>query len=248
MPKITRGWGTGASSVMSASGWASPSAGDRTPANGDAYPLSEVRLLAPVPQPRVIFGIGLNYAKHAAETGAELPETPMVFLKLPSSSVAPSGPVRCPAVVQRLDYEVELCLVMGPENEIAGYAVGDDVSARDLQKREPRWVRAKGFDTSAPWGPWITTADEVADAQALRLTTHVNGELRQDSTTADLIFGPRAIIDFIAETCTLAPGDVIMTGTPEGVGQSMDPPQFLQSGDVIRCEIEGLGAIEHPVV
>ena len=109
-------------------------------------------------------------------------------------------------------------------------------------------MRAKGFDTSAPWGPWITTVDEVADAQALRLTTHVNGELRQDSTTADLIFGPREIIDFIAETCTLAPGDVIMTGTPEGVGQSMDPPQFLQSGDVIRCEIEGLGAIEHPVV
>jgi 2-keto-4-pentenoate hydratase/2-oxohepta-3-ene-1,7-dioic acid hydratase in catechol pathway len=196
--------------------------GDRTPADGDAYPLADVRLLAPVPQPRVIFGIGLNYAKHAAETGAELPETPMVFLKLPSSSVAPSGPVRCPAVVQRLDYEVVLCLVMGPNNEIAGYAVGDDVSARDLQKREPRWVRAKGFDTSAPWGPWITTAD--------------------------LIFGPREIIDFIAETCTLAPGDVIMTGTPEGVGQSMDPPQFLQSGDVIRCEIEGLGAIEHPVV
>jgi acylpyruvate hydrolase len=221
--------------------------GDRTPADGDTHPLAGVTLLAPVPQPRVIFGIGLNYAKHAAETGADLPETPMVFLKLPSSSVRPSGPVRCPAVVERLDYEVELCVVMGADNQIAGYAVGDDVSARDLQKREPRWVRAKGFDTSAPWGPWITTADEVPDAQSLRLTCHVNGELRQDSTTADLIFGPQEIIDFIAETCTLAPGDVIMTGTPEGVGQSMDPPRFLQSGDVIRCEVEGLGAIEHPV-
>jgi acylpyruvate hydrolase len=221
--------------------------GDRTPADGESHSLADVRLLAPVPQPRVIFGIGLNYAKHAAETGADLPEVPMVFLKLPSSSVPPSGPVRCPEVVQRLDYEVELCLVMGADNEIAGYAVGDDVSARDLQKREPRWVRAKGFDSSAPWGPWITTVDEVADPQALRLTTHVNGELRQDSTTADLIFGPRELVDFIAETCTLAPGDVIMTGTPEGVGQSMDPPQFLKSGDVIRCEIEGLGVIEHPV-
>jgi 2-keto-4-pentenoate hydratase/2-oxohepta-3-ene-1,7-dioic acid hydratase in catechol pathway len=221
--------------------------GDRTPADGDAHPLADVQLLAPVPQPRVIFGIGLNYAKHAAETGAELPETPMVFLKLPSSSVPPSGPVRCPSVVKRLDYEVELTVVMGAGNEIAGYAVGDDVSARDLQKREPRWVRAKGFDTSCPWGPWITTADEVPEPENLRISSTVNGEVRQDSTTADLVFGPRALVDFIAETCTLAPGDLILTGTPQGVGQAMDPPQFLADGDVVRCEIEGLGAIEHRI-
>ena len=221
--------------------------GDRTPADGRAHALAGVTLLAPVPQPRAIFGIGLNYAKHAAETGAELPEAPMVFLKLPSSSVPPSGPVRCPAVVKRLDYEVELAVVMGARGEIAGYAVADDVSARDLQKREPRWVRAKGFDTSCPWGPWITTADEVADPQRLRIASQVNGETRQDSTTADLVFGPQALVDFIAETCTLAPGDLILTGTPEGVGQAMDPPRFLQSGDVVRCEIEGLGVIEHAI-
>jgi len=221
--------------------------GDRTPAAGDPYPLDEVTLLAPVPRPRAIFGIGLNYAKHAAETGKELPEDPMVFLKLPSSSVPPSGPVRCPAVVERLDYEVELVIVMGAGGEIAGYAVGDDVSARDLQKREPRWVRAKGFDTSCPWGPWITTADEVPDPTGLRIASHVNGEPRQDSTTADLIFGPQALVDFIAETCTLEPGDLILTGTPEGVGQAMDPPRFLADGDVVRCEIEGLGAIEHRI-
>src|ERR687896_159002 len=137
--------------------------GDLTPAGGRSFPLAEVRLLAPVPRPRAIFGIGLNYAAHARETGQDLPEWPMVFLKLPSSSVAPGGPVRCPKVVRRLDYEVELVVVMGAGNEIAGYAVGDDVSARDLQKREPRWVRAKGFDTSCAWGPWITTADEVDD-------------------------------------------------------------------------------------
>ena len=221
--------------------------GDRTPADGPSHPLSKVALLAPVPQPRAIFGIGLNYAAHAAETGAQLPEAPMVFLKLPSSSVPGSGPVRCPAVVKRLDYEVELAVVMGADNAIAGYAVADDVSARDLQKREPRWVRAKGFDTSCPWGPWITTADEVREPENLRIASQVNGEVRQDSTTADLVFGPRALADFIAETCTLEPGDLILTGTPQGVGQAMDPPRFLQPGDVVRCEIEGLGAIEHAV-
>ena len=221
--------------------------GDRTPADGPSHPLDAVELLAPVPQPRAIFGIGLNYAAHAAETGAELPEAPMVFLKLPSSSVPGSGPVRCPAVVKRLDYEVELAVVMGPDNTIAGYAVADDVSARDLQKREPRWVRAKGFDTSCPWGPWITTADEVGDPENLRIASQVNGETRQDSSTADLVFGPRALVDFIAETCTLAPVDLILTGTPQGVGQAMDPPRFLQPGDVVRCEIERLGVIEHAV-
>ena len=221
--------------------------GDRTPADGAAYDLGAVTLLAPVPKPRAIFGIGLNYAAHAAETGAELPEAPMVFLKLPSSSVPGSGPVRCPSVVKRLDYEVELAVVMGAGNEIAGYAVADDVSARDLQKREPRWVRAKGFDTSCPWGPWITTADEVPEPESLAIRSHVNGELRQDSTTADLVFGPRALVDFIAETCTLEPGDLILTGTPQGVGQAMDPPRFLDAGDVVRCEVEGLGAIEHAI-
>src|ERR671916_140166 len=221
--------------------------GDRTPADGDAHPLADVTLLAPVPRPRAIFGIGLNYAAHAKETGKELPGAPMVFLKLPSSSVPGSGPVRCPAVVKRLDYEVELAAVMGAGNEIAGYAVADDVSARDLQKPEPRWVRAKGFDTACPWGPWITTADEIPDPRALRLTSHVNGELRQDSTTADLVFGPQELVDFIAETCTLEPGDLILTGTPQGVGQAMDPPCFLADGDVVRCEIEGLGAIEHRI-
>jgi 2-keto-4-pentenoate hydratase/2-oxohepta-3-ene-1,7-dioic acid hydratase in catechol pathway len=221
--------------------------GDRAPADGADHALADVALLAPVARPRAIFGIGLNYAAHAAETGAELPEAPMVFLKLPSSSVPGSGPVRCPKVVKRLDYEVELAVVMGAGNEIAGYAVADDVSARDLQKREPRWVRAKGFDTSCPWGPWVTTADEVPDPQNLRITSHVNGEVRQDSTTADLVFGPRALADFIAETCTLEPGDLILTGTPQGVGHAMDPPRFLADGDVVRCEVEGLGVIEHRI-
>jgi acylpyruvate hydrolase len=221
--------------------------GDRTPADGDAHELAGVTLLAPVPRPRAIFGIGLNYAAHAAEQGREPPETPIVFMKQPAASAPPSGPVRCPAVVGRLDYEGELVVVLGSGGEIAGYAVGDDVSARDLQRREPQWTRAKGADTFCPWGPWITTADEVPDPEALRLRTWVNGELRQDSSTADLIFSPRALVDFIAETCTLEPGDLILTGTPSGVGVFMDPKRFLASGDVVRIEIEGLGSIEHPV-
>jgi acylpyruvate hydrolase len=221
--------------------------GDRSPAGGDSFPLAECELLAPVPRPRAIFGIGLNYAAHAAEQGKDLPKVPIVFMKLPSSVVPGSGPVVCPPAVKRLDYEVELALVMGAGNEVAGYAVADDVSGRDLQGREPQWTRAKGADTFCPVGPWITTADEIADPEALRLRAWVNGELRQDSSTSDLVFGPRALVDFIAEAITLEPGDLILTGTPSGVGMSMDPPRFLESGDVVRMEIESLGSIEHPI-
>jgi len=220
---------------------------DLDPALGDPYPVADVTLLAPVPRPRAIFGIGLNYAAHANEQGKELPEFPIVFMKLPSSSAPPNGTVTCPAVVTRLDYEGELAVVIGEGGKIAGYAVANDVSARDLQRREPQWTRAKGADGFCPWGPWITTADEVPDPQNLQLTTHVNGELRQDSSTSDLVFGPQQIVDFISETCTLEPGDLILTGTPSGVGMSMDPRQFLASGDVVRIEIESLGAIEHVV-
>ena len=221
--------------------------GDREPAAGTAYPLAEVTLLAPIERPRAIFGIGLNYAAHARETGREPPQEPLVFMKLPTSSAPPGGPVRRPAVVRRLDYEVELAIVMGAAGKIAGWAVADDISARDLQKREPQWTRAKGADTFCPWGPWITTADELPDPHALRLTSHVNGELRQDSTTADLIFGPQALVDYIAEAITFEPGDLILTGTPSGVGMAMDPPRFLEPGDVVRCEVDGLGAIEHSI-
>jgi acylpyruvate hydrolase len=222
--------------------------GDRSPAMGEAWNLADVELLAPVPRPRAIFGIGLNYAAHAAEQGAEPPERPIVFMKLPASSVPPGGPVRRPAVVRRLDYEGELAVVMGPGGQVAGYAVADDVSARDLQRREPQWTRAKGADTFCPWGPWVTTADEVPDPQALRLRTWVNGELRQDSSTSDLIFGIEELVAFISETCTLEPGDLILTGTPSGVGMAMDPPTFLEPGDVVRIEIESLGTVEHGIV
>lgn len=222
--------------------------GDRTPADGLAYPLAAVALHAPVAQPRAIFAIGLNYLAHAQEQGKELPTKPIVFWKGPGSSIGPNDTIHPPPAVQkRLDYEGELVIVMGAGNAVAGYAVANDVSARDLQRSEPQWTRAKGFDTSCPWGPWITTADEVPNPEDLRLQTWVNGEPRQDARTSDLIFGVQACVAFIAETIAFAPGDLILTGTPSGVGMSMDPRRFLASGDVIRIEIETLGAIEHAV-
>jgi acylpyruvate hydrolase len=220
--------------------------GDGTPASGPDRALEDVELLAPL-RPRVIFGIGLNYAAHAREQNVDPPEVPIVFMKLPSSAAAPGAPLRCPAVVKRLDYEGELAVVMGADGEVAGYAVADDATARDLQGREPQWTRAKGFDGACPFGPWITTADEVADPEDLALRTWVNGELRQDARTSDLIFSIPDIVAFLRETCTLEPGDLILTGTPSGVGIYLDPPQFLAGGDVVRIEIEGLGTIEHAV-
>jgi acylpyruvate hydrolase len=220
---------------------------EAAPVESESWELPEVTLLAPVPQPRAIFGIGLNYADHIRETGGETPERPIVFMKLPSSAAAPNAPVHCPAVVKRLDYEGELAVIVGPGRSVGGYAVADDVSARDLQGREPQWTRAKGADGFCPYGPWITTADEIPDPHALTLRTWVNGELRQDSNTSNLIFTVPELIEFISETCTLHTGDVILTGTPSGVGMGQSPPAFLASGDVVRIEIERLGWIEHPI-
>jgi acylpyruvate hydrolase len=217
-------------------------------ANGGDWALDEVTLLAPVPHPGTVYAIGLNYAKHVEETGGTKPEQPIVFVKVAGSVAPPGGPIRCPEVVKRLDYEGELTIVIGAGGQIGGYCVADDVSARDLQRREPQWTRAKGADTFCPYGPWITTAEEVPDPGNLRLRTWVNGELRQDSSTADLIFDCDELVAFIAQTCTLQPGDLILTGTPNGVGAAMDPPAWLKSDDTIRIEIESLGVIEHKVV
>ena len=213
----------------------------------ESWALGDVELLAPIPEPGTVYAIGLNYAKHVAETGGTAPEQPIVFVKVRGSVAPPGGPIVCPEVVRRLDYEGELVIVMGADGEIGGYCIADDVSARDLQNREPQWTRAKGADTFCPYGPWVTTADEVPDAGDLRLRTWVNDDLRQDSRTSDLIFGCRKLVEFIAQTCTLLPGDLILTGTPSGVGMAFDPPRFLRSGDRVRIAIEGLGEIEHAV-
>jgi acylpyruvate hydrolase len=221
--------------------------GTSADASDEGWPLDEVTLLAPVPDPPTIYAIGLNYAKHVEETGGTQPEQPLVFVKVRGSAAPPGATIRCPEVVRRLDYEGELTIVMGAGNQIAGYCIADDVTARDLQGREPQWTRAKGADTFCPFGPWVTTADEVPDPGDLQLRTWVNGELRQDSRTSDLIFGCEELVQFIAQTCTLVPGDLILTGTPSGVGMGLDPPQFLQPGDTVRIEIERLGVIEHAV-
>ena len=222
-------------------------AGTAVSDGADSWPLADVQLLAPVPEPGTVYGIGLNYARHVEETGGTRPETPIVFVKVRGSVAPPGGPIRCPEVVKRLDYEGELVIVIGARGEIGGYCVADDVTARDLQGREPQWTRAKGADTFCPYGPWVTTVDEIADPGDLRLRTWVYGELRQDSSTSDLIFGCQELVRFIGETCTLVPGDLILTGTPNGVGMAMDPPAFLSSGDRVRIAIEGLGQIEHSV-
>ena len=212
-----------------------------------SWPLSDVTLLPPVPDPGTVYAIGMNYAKHIAEMKMQAPEAPVVFVKVRGSLAPPGGPIRCPEVVRRLDYEGELTIVIGEGGRIAGYCIADDVTARDLQGREPQWTRAKGADTFCPVGPWVTTADDVPDPDHLVLRTWVNRELRQETSTCDLIFNCQDLVDFIGQTCTLEPGDLILTGTPSGVGMGMDPPQFLKSGDVVRIEIDSLGAIEHPV-
>ena len=223
----------------------------------EPIPLAEARLLAPL-RPGTLIGVGLNYRDHAAETGAALPAEPLLFPKLTNAVAAPGGPVARPPYTEELDYEGELAVVIGrrarnvdaPDalDHVFGYAIMDDVTARDRQRAEPQWLRAKSGDGFAPFGPWITTADEVPDPQALRIRTWVNGELRQDGTTRDMVFSVTSLIAYCSAQLTLQPGDVITTGTPAGVGVGRRPPTFLRPGDRVRVEIEGLGALEHEIV
>jgi 2-keto-4-pentenoate hydratase/2-oxohepta-3-ene-1,7-dioic acid hydratase in catechol pathway len=221
-------------------------------------PLSAVLLEAPLLRPPKFLAIGLNYADHAAETGAQLPKVPTVFNKQSTCVAGPRAPIHMPRVSSALDYEGELGFVIGrrcrhvPRDRapevIAGYLVVNDVSVRDWQLRVPTWTMGKSFDTHGPIGPWLTTPDEIGDPHALALRTTVNGELRQDSNTKQLIFDCFALVEHLSTVFTLEPGDVVSTGTPGGVGVASKPPRFLEVGDVVRIEIEGLGALENPVI
>jgi len=219
-------------------------------------PLAGVKLRQPILRPGKILAIGLNYLDHIEETHAKRPVHPTFFAKMPTAANGPFDPIEYPAVSQELDCEAELVVVIGrrcrnvpqarAHEAIFGYCVGDDVSVRDWQKRTPQWTIGKSFDSHAPFGPWITTADEV-DAGNLAIRCFVNGELRQSSNTGQMLFDCAAQIAHLSQAMTLEPGDLIYTGTPAGVGMARNPPLYLKPGDVIRVEIDGLGAIENRV-
>ena len=224
-----------------------------------AYDPKDARLLSPVPDARKIVCLGLNYRDHAIETGAKIPEEPILFSKYPSSLIGHGAPILLPKVSQEVDFEAELVIVVGlPGRDIpadralehvAGYAVGHDVSARDWQLRKPggQWMAGKTFDTFAPVGPYLVTADEVPDPHALGIRLRLNGRLMQDSNTDQLIFRVPEVIAYLSQIFTLQAGDLIFTGTPPGVGMARKPPVWLKGGDVVEVEIDGLGTLRNPV-
>ncbi len=227
---------------------------------GPASPYESVRLLAPVLDPQKIICVGLNYADHAAETGAKTGDEPVIFCKFPTTLIGPESPIELPPESNEVDYEAELVVVIGKRarritraeawDHVAGYTCGHDVSARDWQKNKPgkQWLLGKSFDSFAPLGPWLVTQDEIADPGNLKIELRLNGEVMQSSSTTQLIFPIDFLVSYLSHVCTLLPGDLIYTGTPPGVGMARTPPVFLKPGDVTEVEIEGLGTLRNPVV
>jgi 2-keto-4-pentenoate hydratase/2-oxohepta-3-ene-1,7-dioic acid hydratase in catechol pathway len=214
---------------------------------GDTIPLAEVRLLAPLIPSKVVC-VGRNYVEHAEELGSDIPKEPLLFMKPSTAVIGPNDPIRLPSESDRVDHEGELGVVIGrpcrriSEEEapkyILGYTCGNDVTARDLQKKDGQWTRAKGFDSFCPLGPWVETELDPGD---LQIATRVNGETRQRARTSDMIFPPATLISYVSQVMTLLPGDVILTGTPSGVG-----PLF--PGDGVEVEVEGIGVLSNDVV
>jgi 2-keto-4-pentenoate hydratase/2-oxohepta-3-ene-1,7-dioic acid hydratase in catechol pathway len=224
------------------------------------YLESAVKLLPPIPDPPKILCIGLNYRDHAEETGAPIPRDPVLFSKFTTALIGPEEPIVLPKVSQKVDYEAELVLVIGKKGRhipgeqargyLAGCMVGHDVSARDwqLEKDGKQWLAGKTFDTFAPTGPWLVTADEVGDPHELGIRLRLNGQTMQDSNTRQMIFRAEDLIAYISQVVTLLPGDLIFTGTPPGVGVARKPPVWMKDGDVAEVEIDGLGVLRNPVV
>jgi len=225
---------------------------------GATRPLAEVRLGPPVTDPHKIICIGLNYRDHAREQNKAWPERPLLFAKTSNTLVGAHDPIRLPIEDCHPDYEVELCVVIGRRGRgirredaaahIAGYCVGNDVSARRWQNSDGQWYRAKSCDTFFPCGPALVTADEVPEPGNLRLTTRIGDQILQDASSAELIHGIPALLAWISRDITLEPGDLISTGTPAGVGCFRSPPRWLRAGEVVECAIAGLGALANPVV
>ncbi|HJU01596.1 MAG TPA: fumarylacetoacetate hydrolase family protein [Actinomycetes bacterium] len=226
-------------------------------ATGTPRPLSEVRLLAPVPRPGKIICVGLNYRDHAKETGKAVPTEPVLFSKFANSVIGPGADVVVPPEAEKVDYEAELAVVIGRRarrvgaadalDHVAGYACANDVSSRSLQYLSDQWMLGKAIDTFLPLGPYLVTADEVPDPQALGIRCLVNDELLQDSNTGQMVFGVAELISYASRTITLEPGDLLATGTPSGVGDAADPPRYLRPGDRMRVEIDGLGQLDNTV-
>lgn len=221
------------------------------------FPLSEVQLGAPV-RPGKIIAIGRNYAEHAKETGSDLPPAPIIFAKFPSTVIGPNETVTwSKSITTQVDWETELAVVIGKRarnvseedalNYVFGYTVANDVSARDLQIRiDSQWTRGKSLDTFCPLGPCIVTRSEIPDVQNLRLWTKINDEIVQDSNTQHMIFNVAHLISYSSRMFTLEPGDLILTGTPNGVGEGMKPPRYLQDGDVMTVAVDGIGELTNP--
>jgi len=222
-----------------------------------AFSVDSIEFL-PATYPSKILAIGRNYIDHAIEGGAEPPKAPLLFNKLPNSLSAHNAPIVLPAISQQVDYEAELAVVIGRKAKrvseadaldyVFGYSLIDDVSARDLQFGDGQWTRGKSLDTFAPLGPFITTRDEVADVQSLKIEGILNGKVMQSSDTAKMIFKVAYLISYLSQGITLEPGDVIATGTPEGVGIFRKPPVLLKAGDVFEVKIEKLGTLRNPVI
>ena len=225
---------------------------------GIVYALERISLLHPVLHPSKVICLGLNYRDHAAEQGMAIPEYPVLFHKVAGSLIGHNQPIVIPRISNKIDYEGELAIIIGrrgkyiAEDEalsyVAGYTVANDVSARDLQFRTSQWTTGKMLDTFGPLGPALVTRDEVADPNALSIKTILNGQVLQDGNTADMIFRVPFIVSYISEIVTLEPGDVILTGTPSGIGNTRTPQIFMKPGDTITIEIEGLGKLTNPVV
>ncbi len=223
----------------------------------DRYPLAKVKLEAPL-RPGKIVCIGRNYAEHAKETGSEVPSAPLIFAKFPSAVIGPGDTITWDeAITTQVDWEGELAVVIGKKarhvaeadalSYVFGYTIANDVSARDIQLRQDsQWTRGKSLDTFCPLGPWVITRDALPDPQNLAIKTVVSGEVRQDGNTRDMIFSVAALIAYCSRMFTLEPGDVILTGTPDGVGEGMKPPVYLKDGDVVTVSIEGIGELTNP--
>jgi 2-keto-4-pentenoate hydratase/2-oxohepta-3-ene-1,7-dioic acid hydratase in catechol pathway len=228
--------------------------------DGVRHEADRVRLLPPVPDPPKIVCLGLNYRDHAAESGAPIPKEPVLFSKYATALIGHGEAIVLPPVSQEVDYEAELVIVVGKRGRnlsadaardyVAGYTTGHDVSARDwqLKKDQKQWMVGKTFDTFAPTGPVLVTADEVPDPHNLAIRLRLNGRTMQDSNTRQMIFPVGAVLAYLSQVFTLEPGDLIFTGTPPGVGFARKPPVFLKAGDVVEVEIEGLGVLRNPVV